>query len=187
MKAIPIGIIVLYLFAHSCLFAQSFPDLQKNPLLTASELDSLAKIIKLDNLKPVYYTTVEGYRYTTDPPNFSDFKGYGCKGDFNNDDIADYALMLRNLRKNTDKLIVFITGSDTSYTLGSYPAFKKISDYPPAFRTIGPPICYKKSASGKFISLYGMENEMPGDLIRFNWYSFVWNKENGFTKILTSD
>lgn len=48
-------------------------------------------------------------------------------------------------------------------------------------------VCYKKSDTGKFTGLQEMENDMPGDLIRFGWYSYVWNGKNGFKEIITSD
>lgn len=166
-------------------FAQSIPELNKNPILNSGEIDSLSQISVLGKLKPVLYSENKGF--ITDLSLHNELQVYGCKGDFNNDKIIDYALILRDPIKTQDKLSVLITGLDTLYTLDTFPTLSEISENDPYSSSLSPPKCYEQSESGTFEGLYGKVHEMPGDLIRYGWYSYVWNNKNGFLEILTSD
>jgi len=166
-------------------FAQSIPELHRNPDIKPENLDNLPLLNKADSLKPVFYSEEAGY--TTDPAASSIRKLYGCTGDFNDDENTDYALVVNNAGMEQDQLVVFITAADTLFVLQSFTPLKEITEKNPFSRMLNAPVCYKKSDSGKFVGLEEMEYDMPGDLIRFGWYSWVWDDEDGFKEIITSD
>ncbi|MDX1671692.1 MAG: hypothetical protein R3211_05075 [Balneolaceae bacterium] len=155
-------------------------------MLKPKELNSIPILVAADSLKPVYYAESEGY--TTDPPASANLEGYGCKGDFNSDSVTDYALVVRNTRLNMDQLVADVSGYDSLFTLDTFTSLKEQAEKAPYSRILNPPRCYKRSKSGRFIGIYEQEYEMPGDMIRFGWYSYLWNTENrGFKQIITSD
>lgn len=181
--------IIVYVFvvlfsAANIAFAQSIPELDRNPDIKPEELDNISLLSMADSLKPVFWS--EEVKYTTDPSASAIRMVYGCTGDFNNDGNTDYALVVNNTQIERDQLVV-ITAADTHFVLQSFTPLKEIVEKNPFSRMLGAPRCYKKSETGKFTGLEEMEYNMPGDLIRFGWYSWVWDGENGFKEIVTSD
>lgn len=185
VKKIFCCLLLIVSFGTTFSFAQTFTELHKKLDIKQDDLDNIPLLITSDSLKPIFYTQQEGY--TTNPATPTTTKLYGCKADFNDDEKTDYAIVVNNIRIKQDQLVAFITERDTIFALQTFKPLKEIAREKPTSNLLEAPTCYEKSNTGKFVGLEKVEYDMPGDLIRFGWYSWIWDRKNGFKEIVTSD
>jgi len=165
---------------------QSLVDLERLPVLQAADLEQIPGIPS-DTLKPIYYGgEFPGNAYITEPSE--NLKLLGCRGDFDNDGTADYSLYIRDTRNNQDRLMAYITGKDKMYPLNDWhKALNIVAEENPYSRGLSTVKCRKMPKTREVTILYGKKIPMKGDMITYGWYSYLWNGENGFREILTSD
>jgi hypothetical protein len=117
------------------------------------------------------------FRLTLDEDN--DFLYAGCYGDLKGDGARDYVLLLASgaNRKKT-QLMAFIPRANgyRAIPLG------KGGEIGNGFI----PQCIRRPSSGVFEGLEGQRFNVVGDLVRYGWYTYFWEK-NDLREILTSD
>lgn len=170
--------------------AQSIIDLERLPAIQEIDLKEVPGLPD-DTLKPIYYGDRERhpgstFGYITEPAD--SLKLLGCRGDFNNDGTTDYTLYIRDTRNNQDRLVAFVTGKDSVYPLSDWnKPLNAIAEETPYSRGLSTVKCRKMPKTGEVTILYGEKVKMNGDMITYGWYSYLWNGEDGFKEILTSD
>ena len=176
----------IILISSQNLKGQSIVDLERLPVLQEADLDQIPGIPG-DTLKPIYRGgNFPDSAYVTEPSE--NRKLLGCEGDFDNDGATDYALYIRDTRNKLDQLMAYITGKDKIYMLNDWhKPLNVIAEKNPYSRSLSTVKCRKMPSTGEVTILYGKKIPMRGDMITYGWYSYLWNGDEGFREIITSD